>query len=70
MNFFKHYELTSVSKENKCYMWLLYRQQNWPESFQSCASGKPIYILGDFKINLRFENFRYANDFLPPKLCI
>ena len=53
---------------------ILYRQHYSPEDFQnyldSClekysSSSKPIYILGDFKINLlKFETCRYANDFL------
>ena len=52
----------------------MYRQHNSPEDFQnyldSClekysSSSKPIYILGDFNINLlNFETCRYANDFL------
>ena len=53
---------------------VLYRQHNSPDSFQkyfdTClekfsASGKPIYILGDFNINLlRFETGNYAHNFL------
>lgn len=53
---------------------ILYRQHDSPESFQNyfesslnkySASGKQVYILEDFKINLlKFENCKYANDFL------
>ena len=53
---------------------VLYRQHNSPDSFQkyfdTClekfsASGKPIYILVDFNINLlRFEACNYAHNFL------
>ena len=53
---------------------VLYRQHNSSDSFQkyfdTClekfsASGKPIYILGDFNINLlRFETCNYAHNFL------
>lgn len=53
---------------------VLYRQHNSPASFQNyfdtslekfSATGKPIYVLGDFNINLlRFETCKYAHNFL------
>ena len=52
---------------------VLYRQHNSPVSFQNyfdtslekfSATGKPIYVLGDFNINLlRFETCKYAHVF-------
>ena len=53
---------------------VIYRQHNYPESFQTyfdetleklSTSGKPIYVMGDFNINLlNAETCNFTKDFL------
>ena len=66
-------EISFVKKKNVI-CGVIYRQHNSPESFQSyfeetieklTSTGKQLYILGDFNIDLlKFETCRYSHDFL------
>ena len=66
--------LSNLRKHANIICGVVYRQHNSPELFQQyfdrkietlIASGKQIFLMGDFNINLlRFHNCKYAHNFL------